>query len=175
MKKLLAIIVIATLLGSCAAEKRLARFLQKHPELQRIDTTFIHDTIIQEKEVSSTKITLEELLAMDSIAKANRDSVGKTADLTQPTVSAATDRSQAAIKANGDKTFDLESTALPDTIIRTDTVYQPHYITEYKDREVTVYKQTWWQELLTSIGTIALIVLIIYTIITIITRKIRTI
>ena len=82
---------------------------------------------------------------------------------------------QAAIKANGDKTFDLESTALPDTIIRTDTVYQPHYITKYKDREVTVYKQTWWQELLTSIGTITLIVLIIYTIITIITRKIRTI
>lgn len=174
MKKLLAIIVIATLLGSCAAEKQLARFLQKHPELQRVDTTFIHDTIIQEKEVSTTKITLEELLAMDSIAKANKDSVGNTADHIQPTVSAATDRSHAALKANGDKTFDLESTAPQDTIVRTDTVYQPHYITEYKDREVTVYKQTWWQELLTSIGTIALITLIIYIITITIIKRFKT-
>lgn len=174
MKKLLAIIVIATLLGSCAAEKRLARFLQKHPELQRVDTTFIHDTIIQEKEVSTTKITLEELLAMDSIAKANRDSVGKTADHSKPTVSAATDRSHAALKANGDKTFDLESTAPQDTIVRTDTIYQPHYITEYKDREVIVYKQTWWQELLTSTGTIALIILIVYTITITITKRFKT-
>lgn len=174
MKKLLAIIVIATLLGSCAAEKQLARLLQKHPELQRVDTTFIHDTIIIEKEVSTTKITLEELLAMDSIAKANRDSVGKTADHTKPTVSAATNRSHAALKANGDKTFDLESTAPQDTIVRTDTVYQPHYITEYKDREVTVYKQTWWQELLTSIGTIALITLIIYIITITIIKRFKT-
>lgn len=173
MKKLFAIIVIATLLGSCAAEKQLARLLQKHPELQRIDTTFIHDTIIIEKEVSTTKITLEELLAMDSIARANRDSVGKTADHTKPTVSAATDRSHAALKANGDKTFDLESTAPPDTIIRTDTIYQPHYITEYKDREIEVYKQTWWQELLTSIGSIALIVLVIYTITIAITKRFK--
>ena len=173
MKKLLAIIAIATLLGSCAAEKRLARFLQKHPELQRVDTTFIHDTTILEKEVSTTKITLEELLAMDSIAKANRDSVGKTADQSQPTVSAATGRSHAALKANGDKTFDLESTAPRDTIIRTDTIYQPHYITEYKDREIEVYKQTWWQELLTSIGSIALVVLIIYTITIAITKRFK--
>ena len=174
MKKLLAIIAIATLLGSCAAEKRLARFLQKHPELQRVDTTFIHDTIILEKEVSTTKITLEELLAMDSIAKANRDSVGKTADHSKPTVSAATDRSHAALKANGDKTFDLESTAPQDTIVRTDTIYQPQYITEYKDREVIVYKQTWWQELLTSTGTIALIILIVYTITITITKRFKT-
>lgn len=174
MKKLLAIIVIATLLGSCAAEKQLARLLQKHPELQRVDTTFIHDTIIIEKEVSTTKITLDELLAMDSIAKANRDSVGKTADHTKPTVSAATNRSHAALKANGDKTFDLESTAPQDTIVRTDTIYQPHYITEYKDREVTVYKQTWWQELLTSIGTIALITLIIYIITITIIKRFKT-
>ncbi len=173
MKKLLAIIVIATLLGSCAAEKRLAILLAKHPELQRVDTTIIHDTIIKDKEVNTTKITLSELLAMDSIAKANRDSVGKTADQSQPTVSAATGRSHAALKANGDKTFDLESTAPPDTIIRTDTIYQPHYITEYKDREIEVYKQTWWQELLTSIGSIALVVLIIYTITIAITKRFK--
>ena len=110
---------------------------------------------------------------MDSIAKANRDSVGKTTDQSQPTVSAATNRSHAALKANGDKTFDLESTAPPDTIIRTDTIYQPHYITEYKDREIEVYKQTWWQKLLTSIGSIALIVLIIYTITIAITKRFK--
>ncbi len=164
MKKLIAIIVTALLLCSCAAEKQLARLLTKHPELQRVDTTFVHDTITLPQEKSTTTITLSELLAMDSIAKASRDSVGKTADQSQPTVSAATDRSHAAIKANGDKTFNLESTALPDTIVRTDTIYQPRYITEYKDKEVPVYKQTWWQHTLSTIGTIALILLIIYVI-----------
>lgn len=163
MKHLLAIIVIATLLCSCAAEKRLARFLATHPELHRVDTIIKHDTIIRAAEVSSTTISLAELMAMDSLANAATDTTGKVAD--PPTVSATTDRSEAAITAKGNQTFELTSTAKPDTIFLCDTVYQPTYVTEYKDREVEVYKQKWWQEILTSIGMIALIIAIIYVII----------
>lgn len=173
MKNSIVIIATALFLCNCSAEKQLAYLLAKHPELQYIDTTFINDTIYLPQEKSTTKITLEELLAIDSIAKANRDTAGKSADHARPTVSAATDRSHAAIKANGDKTFDLESTALPDTIIRTDTIYQPHYITEYKDREVTVYKQTWWEEILTSIGSLTLIAVIVYIITITITKRFK--
>lgn len=171
MKKLFAIISIAILLGSCAAEKRLALLLKRHPELQSTDTTIIHDTVFLPQETNTTKFTLDELIKLDSIAKAQKkytypknsqDSVGKAADLTIPTVSAATDRSKASIKANGDKTFDLTTNALPDTIIHTDTVYQPKYITEYKEKEIEVYKQKWWQEILTSLGAITMIILIIY-------------
>lgn len=182
MKKLFAIISIAILLGSCAAEKRLALLLKRHPELQSTDTTIIHDTVILPQETNTTKFTLDELITLDSIAKAQKntptkktakDSVGKAADLTIPTVNAATDRSQASIKANGDKTFDLTTNALPDTIIHTDTVYQPKYITEYKEKEVEVYKQKWWQEILTSLGALTMITFIIYTIIRAITKYVK--
>jgi hypothetical protein len=101
---------------------------------------------------------------MDSIASAAKEQVGIQADPIEPTVSASTDRSEAAIKAKGDKTFEIQSTALPDTIVLTDTIFQPHYITEYKEKEVEVYKQRWWQEILTSIGMISLIVIVIYVI-----------
>lgn len=175
MKKVLVIIVIATTLGSCAAERRLARFLQKHPELAYTDTIIQHDSIFIEKQTASTTITLSELLAMDSIASAAKEQVGTQADPIEPTVSASTDRSEAAIKAKGDKTFEIQSTALPDTIVLTDTVFQPHYITEYKDKEVEVYKQRWWQEILTSIGMISLIVIVIYVITKTIIKTIKRI
>ena len=163
MKHLLAIIVIATLLCSCAAEKRLARFLTKHPELHRVDTIIKHDTIIQAAEVSTTTISLSELMAMDSLANATTDTTGKEADAL--TVSATTDRSEAAITAKGNQTFEITSKAKADTILLCDTVYQPTYITEYKDKEVEIYKQKWWQEILTHIGMIALLIAIIYVII----------
>ena len=68
MKKLLAILSIAVLLCSCAAEKRLARFLERHPELHRIDTVYYHDTIVRPAEANTVNLTLSELIAMDSIA-----------------------------------------------------------------------------------------------------------
>lgn len=165
MKKIIAIIVTAGLLCGCAAEKHLARFLNRHPELRYNDTIVLNDTVFLPQETNKTTFTLSELLAMDSIAKAAKDTASKAADQEIPTVSAATDRSEATITANGDNTFDLNTTAKPDTIIHTDTVYQPHFITEYKEKEVEVYKQKWWQEILTSIGMIALIIAIIYVII----------
>ena len=170
MKKLLAIIVTASLLCSCAAERRLAALLKKHPELQYIDTVILHDTIVREQETQTTTFTLSELLAMDSIASVAKDSASNAADLAIPTVSAATDRSQATITPKGNNTFDLTSKAKTDTVIFTDTVYQPHYITEYKDKIIEVYKQKWWQEILTSIGIVALVILIIQTIIKTLTK-----
>jgi hypothetical protein len=38
-------ILIALLLASCSAEKRLQRLVEKHPELQRTDTITVTDTI----------------------------------------------------------------------------------------------------------------------------------
>ena len=162
MKKLLVIIIIASFLGSCAAEKRLARFLVKHPELQRVDTIIQNDTIFLQEEQNTTTISLSKLIAMDSIASAARDSVSKTTDLAVPTVSVATDRSQATITANGDKTFNLGSMAKKDTLFITDTIFQLVLTTEYKEKKVEVYKQKWWQEILSSIGMIAILLAIIY-------------
>lgn len=173
MKKTLVIIISAMLLCSCAAEKQLARLLQKHPELQYVDTTYVHDTIVLPQETSTIDVSLSDLIAMDSIANATSDTTAQATDSLLPTVSVATDRSEAAILAKGNGIFGVTSTAEKDTIIRTDTIYQPRYITQYKDREVPVYKQKWWQEICTSIGIITLVLLILVAVPIIITKSLR--
>ena len=160
MKKLFAILTIASLLCSCAAEKRLARFLERHPELQYVDTIILRDTTYLPMETNTTTISLSDLVAMDSIAKATSDTTQAT-DSSLPMVNVATGRSEAAITANGNGTFTLASTAKPDTIFHTDTITQLHYITEYKDRPVEVYKMHWYEKGLAVFGAVALILVII--------------
>jgi hypothetical protein len=48
IKRPLTIIIVLFLAASCSPSARLARLLKKHPELVRVDTLFIHDTIIVE-------------------------------------------------------------------------------------------------------------------------------
>ena len=157
MKKLLAILTIATLLCSCSAEKRLARFLEHHPELQRIDTVMIHDTIILPADSAKIRLTLQQLIAMDSAARA----ASTEEEDTTITAKVSNDRSSAALQANGDGTFDLSSIAKPDTIYKNKPVYIPHYITEKEKIPIEVYKQRWWQEGLMWIGILATLLSII--------------
>lgn len=161
MKKILSILAIVTLLCSCAPEKRLARFLERHPELQRIDTVMIHDTIITPPDTTILRLTLQEIIAMDSAARA-----AQTED-TDTTIAAeaSNDRSGAVLKARGDGTFDLQAITKPDTVYRDKPVPVPHYITEYKDREVEVYKQHWYQEGFMWIGILATLIAVLYIII----------
>lgn len=158
MKKLLAILTIATLLCSCAAEKRLARFLERHPELQRIDTVMIHDTITLPADSAKIRLTLQQLIAMDSAARAASTEEKDTTI----TAGVSNDRSSAALQANGDGTFDLSAIAKPDTIYKDKPVYVPHYITEKEEVPVEVYKQRWWQEGLMWIGVLATLLAIIW-------------
>lgn len=154
MKKLLYILTLAVVLSSCAAEKQLARFLKHHPELQRIDTVIIHDTIIIPADSATIRLTLQDIIAMDSAARAASTEEKDT------TIAAgvSNDRSSAALQANGDGTFDLSAFAKPDTIYKDKPVYVPHLVTEYKDREVPVYKQYWWQAGFMFIGVLAVII-----------------
>lgn len=162
MKKLLTILSIATILCSCAPEKRLAHFLQRHPELQRIDTVCIHDTLTLAADSNAIMISLSDIIAMDSIASvaSTEDQDTTTAHLT--TVNVSGNRSNATLQALGNGQYLLASTAPPDTVIRYHYIYVPSYTTEYKDREVPVYKQRWYQEGFMWIGVIAFIVIILY-------------
>lgn len=161
MKKILSILAIFTLLCSCAPEKRLARFLERHPELQRIDTVMIHDTIYLSADTAKIRLTLQQIIAMDSAARAASTEEKDTTIAAE----ASNDRSSAALQANGDGTFDLSSIAKPDTIYRDKPVPVPHYITEYKDRPVEVYKQHWYQEGFMWIGILATLIAVLYIII----------
>lgn len=59
MNKLFIVIII--LLFSCRAEKRIARFLDRHPELKENDTIYFKDTIIREE------VRADTVLIWDSI------------------------------------------------------------------------------------------------------------
>jgi hypothetical protein len=48
IKRTLTIIIVLALAASCSPSARLARLVKKHPELVRVDTLYIHDTIIVE-------------------------------------------------------------------------------------------------------------------------------
>jgi hypothetical protein len=48
IKRTLTIIILIALAASCSPSARLARLVKKNPELVRVDTLFIHDTIIVE-------------------------------------------------------------------------------------------------------------------------------
>ena len=175
MKKLLAILAIATFLCSCSAEKRLANLLKHHPELHHIDTLLIHDTVILPADTNAILLSLTDLIAMDSAASA-----AQTEDkdpVANPSTSAEVsgDRSSAALQALGDGKFILSTTAPADTIIVRDTVYTPSYVTETEEKEVIVYQQTWWQQGLSFIGGILLIIIIIWLIIKIVLKFVKPI
>lgn len=158
MKKILAIIGIAALFCSCAAEKRLARFLLRHPELQRIDTVYYRDTVYFPADSNAITISLSELVAMDSAASA---ALTEDKDTTI-SASVSGDRSNAALQALGNGQFQLSTTAPPDTFYIEVPVEVPVLTTEYKDRDKIVYKQKWYQEGLSWIGLITLIIITIW-------------
>ena len=158
MKKLLSILTIATLLCSCAAEKRLARFLQRHPELQRIDTVYFRDTILLPADSNALILSLPDLVAMDSAASTVHSEDTDTTAHHPTTAVVSTDRSKAALQALGNGQFALSSVAPPDTVYLEKKVEVPHLVTEYKDREVPVYKQKWWQAGFMFIGVLTVVI-----------------
>lgn len=162
MKKLLAILSIAVLLCSCAAEKRLARFLERHPELHRIDTVYYHDTIVRPAEANTVNLTLSELIAMDSIASVALTEDQDTTTAHLATVNVSGNRSNATLQALGNGLFQMTASAPADTFYIEVPVEVPTYVTEYKDREVPVYKQKWYQEGFMWIGIIAFIIIVLY-------------
>lgn len=155
-------ILIAALLCSCAAEKRLAHLLAMHPELQHTDTLYKDRIIHLPAEQNSITFTLDELKQIDR--QATNTSISQEEDKT-PDIQVSTPRSQASIQAHGNGILTLNSTAPPDTIHLIDTVYQPYFVThtQYKDR--IVHELNSFQSFLCYTGVAALLYLLFKTII----------
>lgn len=163
MRKTLHILLIALTFVACAPERRLARFLQNHPELQstRIvelhDTVTIHDTIILQPDTQTINLTLQQILAMDSAASST------TAPFDTNLRNCTTERVEtkgagAELAAKGKGVFQLSTYTKKDTIIIHDTVPVkgeaeiPEYTTKVKKIPVVVHEQTWWQKILSWLG-----------------------
>lgn len=163
MRKTLHILLIALTFVACGPERRLARFLQNHPELQstRIvelhDTVTIHDTIILQPDTQIINLTLQQILAMDSAASSTK--APSDTDLRSCTTERVeTKGSGAELAAKGKGMFQLSTYTKKDTIIIHDTVpvkgeaEVPQYTTEIKEVPVIVHEQTWWQKTLCWLG-----------------------
>lgn len=179
MKKYIFIVLsaIAILGTGCSAEKRLCRIIERHPELHYVDTIYKNDTVFLPTETKTAEFKLSDLVAMDSAASAAPAPalIMSTQDSAyiSPSIGVETRRAGAAIVAKGDGKFDLQTTAKPDTIVRTDTITVDHFITEYKDRPVTVYRQKDWQAALMWIGILTLAYLLLINIIKIIYKFVK--
>ena len=160
MRKIPYILLIAIIFASCAPQKRLARFLQHHPELQATrvveihDTVVVHDTIIQQPDTNTLNLTLNQILKLDSAANADHS----ITDSPSCTERVETNGSAAELKALGNGKFQLNTITKPDTIIIHDTVpvkgeaEVPQYTTKIKEVPVIVHEQTWWQKILCWLG-----------------------
>ena len=171
MKKILYIVLIGSLLTACSAQQRLNRLLTKHPELKSIDTVmlndtvYIHDTITTEPDTNSIKLTLQQILMMDSLANAAQNDPVESPSETKLTTE--TEKAGAFLQATGDGQFLLGAYQKPDTFIIRDTLYYskpwliPTYLTKTEYKEKEVYKMHWYQEMFAWIGLFAFLFVIV--------------
>lgn len=158
------------LLVACSPQKQLARFLTKHPELHRIDTLTIHDTIYMEGAKKSKNITPEKLDSMLQAAQkesTQQTSQGKTTQKASAGADTSLSEKQqrndkattvevngaaATLTANADGSFTLEAERRPDTIPIKNTVPVPTYYTDTKIEQVIVYKMKKAEKFFFGIG-----------------------
>lgn len=157
MRRILTYLSAILLLCNCTAEKRLAHLLAMHPELQRIDTAYRDRYIHFPAEQNTTTVTLDQLKKLDR--EATQQGQTETGIDTPPAITTRTSRSRATIRAQGNGILTLQTEAPPDTIHVHDTIYQPTFITGYKDR--IVYKPNAFQSFLCYIGAVALLFLLV--------------
>lgn len=151
MKKLTLILLTATLLLSCSAERRLAVFLARHPELQYIDTIHVRDSIILPEEKAVAAFTLQDLSELQDKTSANATQSKNT---TSPTIEVETKASKATITANPDGSFNLQATQKPDTIYRDKYIKVPSYHTRTITKDKIVHELTPWQDFWVKLGQI---------------------
>jgi hypothetical protein len=67
-----ALLLLVILLTSCSAERRLQRLLDRHPELSRVDTLVVHDTIVI---AGDTIVRVVQLRSFDTLRVENERQV----------------------------------------------------------------------------------------------------
>lgn len=162
MKKILYILTTIILLGSCSAERRMARILYNHPELVEDTTMYIDTTIITPKQEDKKTFTIEDLQALrvDSTAPTTTNNSNQP-DSTKIHISVATDGCSASITPNADGSFNLNLKQNPDTI----KIHKPYPVkkiitrTIYKDK--IIYQMNGFQKTFFWIGIILTIIIIL--------------
>jgi hypothetical protein len=67
-----ALLLLVIMLTSCSAERRLQRLLDRHPELSRVDTLVVHDTIVI---AGDTIVRVVQLRSFDTLRVENERQV----------------------------------------------------------------------------------------------------
>lgn len=161
MKKILYILTAIILLGSCSAERRMARILYNHPELVEDTTMYIDTTIITPKQEDKKTFTIEDLQALrvDSTAPTTTNNSNQP-DSTKIHISVATDGCSASITPNADGSFNLNLKQNPDTIV----IHKPYPVKKIITKTITkdkiVYQMNGFQKTFFWIGIILTIMIV---------------
>ena len=140
--KLLHILAIAALLVACSPERRLQKLLRDNPELSRVDTITVVDTVYVPGDTLWRSVLLRDTVTIESerqVVKVQRIRTGSPCDT-------------AAIA------LDIEARVKPDTVYTTVTVEV--------DRVVpcppTMRVHSWWRTAALVLGVFSLALFILY-------------
>lgn len=178
MKKLFYILITATLLCSCSAEKRLAYLLAHHPELHTDTIIKIDTCIITVPDTNTVRFTLDDLAALqaqlqhqqeqqnqqDSVALGTEDqdpfeANNSTQQENTPHISAENKGSLASITPNDDGSFNLHAITKPDTVYLKKEIPIPAYFTKTRDK--IVYQMNQAQTFFFGLGILFLVIIAI--------------
>lgn len=165
MRKVIYLLLMGAMLVSCSAEKRLALFLTRHPELKRMDTITIYDTVFIQGDTLQRAITIREIQEMDSIVSTMCSANGSTPRHKNEVAEVSNSKHGASLSATGNGNFVLAGYIKPDTMVLNDTLYLPSYVTHTEYRDKIVYRMTWYEKIFFSIGVILTLLVFIVVII----------
>lgn len=137
-----AIIIAALLLTACTPERRLQRLLDKFPELNRVDTITVHDTIIVPGDTLWRSVLLRDTVTVTNerqVVKVERIRTGSPCDT-------------AAIALK------VEARVKPDTVYQTMTVEVPRVVPCQGDNKV----HRWWRTAAMVLAVFSLALFILY-------------
>ena len=140
--KPLYILPIAALLVACSPERRLQKILHDHPELIRVDTITVHDTVLVPGDTLWRSVLLRDTVTIENerqVVKVQRIRTGSPCDT-------------AAIA------LDIEARVRPDTVYSTVTVEVPRVVPCPPDTKVS----KWWRTAALVLGIFSLALFLLY-------------
>lgn len=140
--KPLHILAIAALLVGCSPERRLQKLLRDNPELSRVDTITVTDTVFVPGDTLWRSVLLRDTVTIESerqVVKVQRIRTGSPCDT-------------AAIA------LDIEARVKPDTVYSTVTVEVPRVVPCPPDTKV----HKWWRTAALVLGVFSLALFLLY-------------
>lgn len=152
----ISLFVLSALLAACSPQLRLARLIERHPELHRDSIVVLHDTVVRDAVSDSIYITRAEIAGMQAAA----GTAQTNAHNEQEAASVVAGKAAAVLRADTAGGFWLYARQAADTIVLCDTLQIPVYYTKTVARPPTKWEAFRMQMGSVFIGVLAVFLLL---------------